>query len=198
MCKNTIIPTGVTSIGDGAFQYCRELTAITIPEGVKSIGNRAFEECIRLTSISIPKSVTSIGDGAFWWCLDLTSITIPESVTSIGRRVFAGNNMTSIIVEKGNTMYDSRGDCNAIIETTTNSLIAGCKNTIIPSDVTNIGYGAFYSCEFLSITIPESVTKIGEQAFLGCDSLTSIIIPKGRRGLFKNLDLYDDVMLIEG
>ena len=177
-CKNTIIPTGVTSIGDGAFQYCRELTAITIPEGVKSIGNRAFEECIRLTSISIPKSVTSIGDGAFWWCLDLTSITIPESVTSIGRRVFAGNNMTSIIVEKGNTMYDSRGDWNAIIETTTNSLIAGCKNTIFPSDVTNIGYGAFYSCEFLSITIPESVTKIGEQAFLGCDSLTSITIPE--------------------
>ena len=88
--------------------------------------------------------------------------------------------LTSIVVEKGNSAYDSRENCNAIIETTTNTLIKGCINTIIPNDVTIIGDYAFFSCTGLtSITIPNSVTSIGEKAFTATSSLTSVTIGYG-------------------
>ena len=94
---------------------------------VTSIGNSAFFNCSGLTSITIPNSVTSIGDDAFRFCSGLTAITIPENVTSIGYRAFANcSGLTSISVSQANTTYDSRNNCNAIIETATNTLVAGC------------------------------------------------------------------------
>ena len=124
-------------------------------------------------------SVTSIGEEAFRNCQGLISIEIPNSVTSIGDQAFFGcSSLTSITIESGNTMYDSRNNCNAIIETATNTLIHGCKSTVIPSSVTSIGDGAFSCCTGLtSITIPNSVTSIGSSAFESCTGLTSITIP---------------------
>ena len=173
------IPNSVTSIGYAAFSYCTSLTSITIPNSVTSIGASAFYQCTGLTSITIPNSVTSIGGSAFWGCTSLTSITIPNSVTSIGRGAFSRcKGLTSIQVETGNTTYDSRDNCNAIIETATNTLIAGCKNTTIPNSVTSIGNSAFSGCSGLtSVTIPNSVTSIGNYAFSSCSGLTSITIP---------------------
>ncbi|MGM9599566.1 MAG: leucine-rich repeat protein, partial [Faecousia sp.] len=173
------IPDSVTSIGTWAFAYCTGLTSITIPDSVTSIGNGAFAYCTGLTSITIPDSVTSIGNYAFCKCTGLTSITIPDSVTSIGDEAFEGcTGLTSISVSDGNARYDSRNDCNGIIETATNTLIAGCKNTTIPDSVTSIGYAAFSSCTGLtSVTIPDSVTSIGNSAFWGCTGLTSVTIP---------------------
>ena len=173
-----VIPNSVISIGNSAFSDCTSLTSIIIPDSVTSIGICAFLSCYVLPSIEIHHSITSIGSGAFGECEALTSIVIPNSVTSIGSEVLAGcSNLTQIVVEEGNTVYDSRDNCNAIIETATNCLIAGCKNTIIPNSVTSIGNYAFRYCYGLnSIEIPNSVTDIGEQAFAYCPDLTTVLI----------------------
>ena len=170
------ISNSVTSIGDKAFARCTGLTSVTLGNSVTEIGNCAFMSCVRLTSVTIPNSVTSIGNSAFENCSRLTSVTIPNSVTSIGESAFSScSGLTSIVVNSGNTEYDSRDNCNAIIETSTNTLISGCKNTNIPNSVTTIGRYAFYGCSGLtSVTIPNLVTSIGTNAFYGCSGLTSV------------------------
>ena len=204
--SNIIIYEGrsysVTAIDEWAFYGCPGLTSVTIPNSVTSIGDCAFFGCTGLTSVTIGNSVTSIGGSAFYGCPGLASVTIPNSVTSIGLSAFEGcTGLTSITVNSGNSVYDSREGCNAIIETATNTLIAGCKSTIIPGSVTSIGFSAFRGCTGLtnieipgsvtsigwcafedctglkSVTIPNSVTTIGEFAFRGCTGLTGIEIP---------------------
>ena len=153
--RKVIIPVGVTSIGRWAFGFCRS-KSIVIPEGVTNIGKEAFGRCFSLESINIPKSVTSIGEGVFEGCSKLESIA----------------------VEQGNPIYHSEGNC--IIETKSKTLIAGCKNSVIPDDgsVTSIGDRAFSWCGSLTnIVIHDSVTSIGKEAFWRCFSLKSIVIP---------------------
>ena len=175
------IPSSVTSIGDNTFRNCTGLTSVTIPSSVESIGSYAFNGCSGLTSVTIEEGVSSIGERAFLWCSGLTSITIPSSVTNIGYIAFHGcTGLTSITVASGNTSYDSRNNCNAIIETATNKLIKGCENTVIPSDVKSIGDYSFYECTGLtSLAIPSSVRSIGTYAFYLCTGLPSVTISDG-------------------
>ena len=173
------IPDSVTSIGTGAFHGCSRLASVTISDSVTTIDVGAFHGCTSLESVTIGDSVTTIGDFAFFGCTSLASVTIPDSVTSIGAGAFevcAG--LESLTVDANNTVYDSRNNCNAVIETGSNTLIAGCKNTVIPNDVTTVGEDAFFGCTSLtSVTIPDSVTSIGDFAFCGCTSLASVTIP---------------------
>lgn len=174
------IPNTVTEINYDAFRGCTSLTSVEIPNSVTFIGSGAFEGCTGLTSITIPSSVTFLGGHAFYGCTGLTSIFIPKSVTTI-QDVFLEycSNITSIEVESGNPVYDSRNGCNAIIHTSTNRLIQGCKNSIIPNGVRHIGPSAFESCSGLtSITIPPTVETIDGSAFLS-SGLTSVVIPDG-------------------
>ena len=123
--------------------------------------------------------VTSIRQHAFRKCTSLTSITLPDSIATIARGAFNGcSSLTSIVVVDGNTVYDSREKCNAIIETGTNTLIRGCQISIIPNGITSIGKNAFGICNTLiSIIIPDGVTSIEAEAFRYCESLKSITIP---------------------
>ena len=199
--ENVILPHSVSSIGYEAFYGCKSLKQISLPDSVTYIGERVFPGCDSLAIIEIPNSVIHIGDGAFFGCKSLTSIYIPERVKEIGEDILSEcSNLTSIIVDEHNTFYDSRDNCNAIIETKTNTLIAGCATTIIPKGVTKIAHqafggsglktvvlpdglveieqAAFCACaELETIIIPESVAIIGALAFCGCDSLTSIKLP---------------------
>ncbi len=161
--------------------YVEVVENIIIYEGVRGIGKYAFYDCTGLTTVTIPASVKSIGNYAFENCSGLTTITIPASVTSIGDDAFAGcSNLATMTVEAGNTVYDSRNNCNAIIEKSTNTLIVGCKNTKIPDDVTSIGKRAFSGCTGLTIvTIPASVTSIGYAAFARCSNLATMTVEAG-------------------
>lgn len=147
--------------------------------GLYQIESEAFQGCSSLSSISIPNSVKRILYKAFDGCISLTKITIPNSVTNINDYAFHGCSSRKIIkVESGNLYYDSREDCNAIIETSSNTLILGSEITVIPNSVKSIGQEAFGYCNSLkNITIPNSVTSIGSGAFIRCSSLDSITIP---------------------
>ena len=173
---SVVIDDEAEDIGMCAFSCCGRLTSIKIGSGVTSIGEHAFEYCSVLTDAEIPDSVISIGAHAFSGCEGLTSLTIGAGVKEIGEFAFCGcKNVTSAAVSNENTVYDSRYDCNAIIETATNTLIAGFKNTVIPDGVTSIGIYAFSTCSSLkSLSIGSGVKSIGNYAFYGCTGLTDV------------------------
>ena len=196
------LPNSLTSIGSRAFDGCFSLASIIIPYSVTDIGDYAFSSCYFSSDNFTNNSSLNAEENYYWGarifdadevnglfiqndtivnCRPyVDTITIPSTVKYIQGTPFSECwYRSSIVVESGNTIYDSRENCNAIIETATNTLILGCQNTIIPNTVTSIGDAAFYGClSITSITIPRSVTSIGDYAFIYCSSLTSITIPE--------------------
>ena len=194
------IPNGVTTIGDSAFEGCNSLTGVVVPSSVTYIGVNAFRKtayydndanwkngCLyigtalincntREKEVRVKDGTTCIASGAFQQNDYLTAVTFPKSVIGVGDWLFADSDgLTTIKVDHGNTVYHAEGNC--LIETASKTLIAGCKNSRIPTDgsVTEIGQGAFFGCrELTSITIPDSVTTIGGSAFYGCNDLAEV------------------------
>ena len=190
----------VTGIGNWAFGDFQNLASVTISEGIKVIGGSAFQFCTGLTTIQLPNTITSIDYAAFYDCKSLSTISIPEGVTTIGNVAFLGTGLTeitipgsvtliegnpfenckslaTIVVESGNTVYDSRNNCNAIVETASNTIISACKNTAIPTSIKHIGDNAYWGCPLTAINIPEGVESIGYHAFMDCSNLETVVIP---------------------
>lgn len=166
----------ITEIGRTAFRYSR-FTSIILPEGITTINEYAFSYNPSLLTCNLPSTVTSVGATAFSGCSGITSLFIPASVTTIGNNAFNNcGNVTSIVVEEGNTIFDSRDNCNAIIETATNTIITGCNTTVIPSTVTSITGSAFGSCTFESFYLPAQVTNISQSILSGCPNLMTITV----------------------
>lgn len=161
----------ITEIGDRAFLGCPHIQSIIIPDGVQTIGASVFGGCSELTDVFIPRSVTHIGEEAFQ-CYDIGY--------GDGYVIETFSHLTSIVVESGNPVYDSRNSCNAIIETATNMLLVGSANTIIPVGIQSIAGGAFEGCTGLtSIDIPDSVQDIYGMAFANCSDLSSVKLHNG-------------------
>ncbi|MGM9712596.1 MAG: leucine-rich repeat domain-containing protein [Prevotella sp.] len=164
----------VTRLGDYCFYEYEGLTSVTIPSSVTSLGDYCFCCCYSLTSVTIPSSVTSLGEECFSGC-GITSVTIPSSVTSLGKWCFSWcYDLASISVDVNNPVYDSRENCNAIIEKKTNTMVYGCKNTVFPSSVTSLGDYCFAGCGFTSFTIPSTIKSLGEWCLSGCSSLKTL------------------------
>ena len=185
--KTVTLSNNLSSLSKGIFCDCASLESIVIPSGVKSIGKSAFEGCTSLRSINIPEGVEEITPRLFFNCSSLTQLIIPKSIVRITNEdedgnhrtfVYGCNSLISIIVDEDNPVFDSRGHCNAIIETASNTLIAGCTATKIPEGITSIGSYAFAGLDNLTtITMPHSLKRIEGGAF-NWSGLQEIDIPE--------------------
>ena len=181
------IPNSVRKICVHAFGVCSAVKKIVVSDGNTVFDSRDNCNAIIETKTNklvlgcsetvIPDSVEEIRESAFDGCTGLTSITIPASVKVINENPFEDcENLSQITVAEGNTVYDSRDNCDAIIETESNRLVVGCYKTVIPDTVTALGSFAFCGCDKLTkVIIPSSVKEVAEGAFWGCKNLKRIV-----------------------
>lgn len=196
--ENIILPDNLTYIGDEAFYSCN-IEEVVLPQSVTEIGSGVFTNCAKLESITLSENLSVIGVGAFSRCDELKSLYIPASVTNIKGAITTSDfSLTSIKVSSANKKYDSRNNCNSIVETKSNKIISACRASIIPESIKRIGESAFEGVHMDKIVIPDSVTyiddyafaysilseitlsenvlQIGESAFGGCWCLKKIVI----------------------
>lgn len=191
--KSIELPNQMTAIGNSFFEGCSSLKSVTIPNTVKSIGDCAFLGCASLETIKIPNSVTSMGNEPFAGCTSLKAFVVPDSIRKLTPNFFRQcsgleyvfvsrsveriyetafyrcPNIKRVVVDSCNQKYDSRDNCNAIIETATNNLLLGFSTTKIPNTVRSIGDGAFLQCTGLkAISFPNLLRSIGAGAFSSC------------------------------
>ena len=168
--------TGLTTLPECAFQNCMNLLKVRLPRTIITIEHSVFENCYKLTDVTLHEGIESIDWAAFSGCRSITSVTIPASTTSLSSNPFSHCYILSeVSVAEGNPVYDSRNNCNAVIETATNKLVMGCNNSIIPEGIVELGSLAFAGYEvFSSIELPSTLRILDNQVFIDCSSLTSI------------------------
>ena len=177
-----VLDEGVGSVGDFAFYNITYLNSVTLPtSSLWSIGKYAFMRNYYLKSITLPEGLQQLGDQAFNGNSSLESVSLPSTLRVLGSQVFGQcPQLASITVAEGNTWYDSRDNCNAVIKTADKELVVGCKNTVIPDGILTIAPYAFYnSNQMESMAIPASVTRIGEHAFDFCNKMTAPLVLEG-------------------
>ena len=199
-----IVEDGAYNIGMYAFYKFDYLTKVSLPSsGLKWIGERAFAES-PIAEISLPEGLEQIVDYAFDKNSSLKSINFPASLTSLVPNAFRINNLETITVTAGNTVYYSPEGSNALIRKADNELVLGCPATVIPEGVTSIGNYAFDQNVFLtSIVIPEGVTSIGLCAFRMCENLAgTLTLPNSLitigRGAFTELPNITEIVIGSG
>lgn len=177
--ENLTIPQNVTSIGEYAF-FDTNIKNITIPNGVTKIERNTFKDCVNLEYIIFPQGLIEIKEQAFSGCTNLKSIYIPKNVTQIEKFAFIGcGALETITVDKENEKYDSRNNCNALVETETNTLLVSSHSTVIPSTIKIISQYAFsFNIALKQVDIPEGVEEIQDYAFYGSQYLKKINMPK--------------------
>lgn len=177
MLTNVYLPTTLVEIGKNAFKFCSGLKFINIPEGITIIKESTFEGCKNLRKLILPTSLKKIENSAFFECSFLDELIIPVNVEEIKSSSFMYCNFKKITVDNGNKFFDSRNNCNAIIEKSNNKLVRACENTILPNDIQIIGSMAYQNVTINNIfLIPESVIKIESNAFTDCYNLNKIIL----------------------
>ena len=186
-----------------AFYGCDEIQVVDL-SNTNFVGEKAFSSCPKLSDVVLRDGITEIKNEAFAFCESLKSIEIPNTVSRLGQKIFyACNALSAIVVSEANVTYDSRDNCNAIIERDNNNLIVGCNGTIIPQSVTSIGSYAFYGCEeLLNVILNENITTLGANAFNECKNLKEIIIPNSVASVgsycFSNCSALNSVLIEDG
>lgn len=182
--SNVTFGTGLETIGQYAFSYCRNLSNVILPDSLKKIEQDAFCDCDMLTSINIPDNIESIGDEAFKNCDNLKDISIGNNVKNIGSYMFSDCDSLEAIVIPDNVEsigYGAFEYCDSL------------KDISIGSNVKDIGPYVFAYCNMLtSISVPDNVESIGSSAFMGCDNLMSVTIGKGIKKLGRIFDYWND------
>ena len=232
------IPEGVTSVHELAFLDCSSLKNISVPNSIISfdvdlsgspnleyneygnlyyIGNQENPYLVLckaiakdINSFNIHKDTEILMYNAFKGCYNINSIYIPENVSFISSGTFTflrlKDDIDSVDVSENNKTYHSQDDC--LIETATNTLIVGCKNSIIPDYVTSIGEKSFEGVKFANINLPDNITYIGDHAFDACTELNSIVLPSkltyiGKSAFLlcdglKKIEIPDSLVTIDG
>ena len=159
------IAQGIRTIGEGAFEFGR-MSSVIIPDSVTSVGDEAFCFCKELKTLTFPDSVTSVGREAFYRCFDLESVVIPDSVTEIGDDVFeCCSSLTSIQISPDHPVYECS---DLVLVNREEKKIIGASGVLsgkyaVPDGILSIADNAFYGCRDLKeLFIPESVTELGD------------------------------------
>lgn len=207
-CKNLKSVTfadGLTIIGKEWFSGCSSLTSIVLPSSLFEIGESAFANCEMITQIQFPEALGFINKGAFS-NTGLTSVFIPKNVIYCSQ-AFSDCPLEQIEVDAANPRYDSRNNCNAIIDKANgeyleyngyysqsiytvngikyqNVLIAGCKNTVIPAGVEAIGKDAFRGSGIVSVIMPNSIALVNSGAFAFCKNMTSLTLSESLKSIY--------------
>ena len=163
------------------------IPAIACGYKVVAIGNDAISyedwEQPMVTQINLPETVTHLGANFCRYCKSLTKVYIPKSVTRIPDLSFyACTHIETIEVDEANPVYDSRENCNSIIETNKNYLFVGCKNSFIPSSVTELGWATFQEIHIEQVAIPEGVTLVPVHCF-AYSGLKTVSLPESLNGI---------------